>query len=105
MAQFDVYKNNGLRKAEIPLLVTVQSRRFDALKRRVVVPLVLRARAIVVEERLTPTFEIDGTAVVLYPLEIFSIALDQLGPKSGSLASEGDRIIAAIDLVISRAWG
>lgn len=105
MAQFDVHRNIGLRKVEIPLLVIVQSRRFDALGRRVVVPLVLRLRALVTEERLNPVFEIDGIEVALNPLEIFSIALDQLGPKIGSLAPEGDRIIAALDLVISRAWG
>jgi toxin CcdB len=105
MAQFDVHRNIGLRRAEIPLLVIVQSRRFDALSRRVVAPLVLRLRASGTEERLNPVFEIDGIETVLYPLEIFSIAVDQLGPKVGSLAPEGDRIIAALDLVISRAWG
>jgi len=105
MAQFDVHRNIGLRKAEIPLLVIVQSRRFDAHGRRVVVPLVLRLRAFVTEERLNPVFEIEGLSAVLYPLEIFSIAVGQLGPKVGSLAAEGDRIIAALDLVITRAWG
>jgi toxin CcdB len=105
MPQFDVHRNIGLRRVEIPLLAIIQSRRFDGLGRRVVMPLVLRSRAFVTEERLNPVFQIDGLDVVLNPLEVFSISLDQLGTKIGSLAEEGDRVIAALDLVISQGWG
>jgi len=105
MAQFDVHRNVGIHRVEIPQIVIIQSHRFDASKRRIVVPLVLRTRVIVAEQRLNPAFAVNGVETMLNPLEIFSIALDQLGPKVGSLAAEGDRIIAALDLVISRAWG
>jgi toxin CcdB len=42
--------------------------------------------------------------VVLHPLEIVSIATDQLGEKVASLAKEGDRITAAMDELLTRAW-
>ncbi len=54
---------------------------------------------------LNPIFDVDGSQVVLHPLQIVSVPFDQLGRKIGSLAAEGDRIIAALDLVVSRAWG
>jgi len=45
MPQFDVHRNAGKHKDTIPFVVVVQSSRFDAYRRRVVVPLV-RASAI-----------------------------------------------------------
>jgi len=104
MAQFDVHRNKGSHRQEIPFVVVVQSSRLGAYRRRVVVPLV-RATAIrVIEPTLNPTFQVDSTAVVLHPLELVSVPVDRLGEHVGSLAAEGDRIIAAIDVVISRAW-
>ncbi|HEV2673117.1 MAG TPA: CcdB family protein [Aliidongia sp.] len=104
MAQFDVHRNIGPQKRDLPFVVVVQSRRFDSSGRRVVVPLTPAAGISFAEGRLNPTFEVEDRLVVLHPLLIVSIALDQLGPKVGSLATEGNRIIAALDLVVSRAW-
>jgi toxin CcdB len=105
MAQFDVHRNLGPRKAEVPFVVVVQSRRLDGYGRRVVIPLVARSRVSVSEPNLNPTFTIEGDEVVLHPLEIVSVAKDRLGERVGTLEREGDRIVAAIDIVISRAWG
>lgn len=104
MAQFDVHRNVGPRRSEIPFIVVVQSRRLDDYGRRVVIPLVARSGVAAVEPSLNPTFEIDGQVVVLHPLEIVSVAVDRLGQRVGTLEADGDRIIAAIDIVISRTW-
>jgi toxin CcdB len=106
MAQFDIHRNLGARRADTPFVVIVQSRLFDDAARRVVVPLLNAAAAAPPRPTsLNPIFEVEGSKVVLHPLQIVSVPLGQLGPKVGSLAAEGDRIIAALDLVITRAWG
>ncbi len=51
-----------------------------------------------------PPFRIRGTKVVLHPLEMVSIPVDRLGEPVGSLADEGQAIIAAFDELFSRAW-
>ena len=80
MAQFDVHRNSGTHKDTIPFVVVVQSSQFDSYRRRVVVPLV-RASAIgkISYAAFNPTFKIRGTSVVLHPLEIVSVPVDQLG--------------------------
>lgn len=106
MAQFDVHRNSGRRADEIPYVVVVQSALFDEYTRRVVVPLV-RAAALgaTPNTRFNPTFKIGRTAVVLHPLEIVSVGVDKLGEPVASLATEGHRILAAVDELLSRAWG
>ena len=105
MTQFDVHKNTGRHADVIPFVVVVRSSQFDGYRRRVVVPLV---HGNVIGKAglpsLNPTFRIRGTTVVLHPLEIVSVAVDQLGPKVGTLAARGQEIIRALDEVFSRAW-
>jgi toxin CcdB len=105
MAQFDVHRNTGRHKDAIPFVVIVQSSVFNDYRRRVVVPLV-RKSAIgkLSHTSLNPTFKIRGTSVVLHPLEIVSIPIEQLGDLVGTLSEEGQRIIAALDELLSRAW-
>jgi len=105
MAQFDVHRNVGRHKDTIPFVVVVQSSQFDGYRRRVVVPLV-RASALEKMQlpHFNPRFNIRGTAVVLHPLEIVSVPIDQLGPKVASLGADGQQIIAAVDELLSRAW-
>ena len=43
VAQYDVHLNPGPMQASVPMVVLVQSSLFDNYRRRVVVPLVLRA--------------------------------------------------------------
>lgn len=45
-----------------------------------------------------------GIKVVLYPLEMVSVATEQLGEKVATLAQEGDRVVAALDELLTRAW-
>jgi toxin CcdB len=106
MAQFDVHRNSGRHADEIPYVVVVQSALFDEYARRVVVPLV-KAAAVgaTPSPRFNPTFKIGRTSVVLHPLEIVSVAADKLGAPVASLASEGNRILGALDELLSRARG
>jgi toxin CcdB len=105
MAQFDVHRNTGKHQGNIPFVVVVQSSQFDSYRRRVVVPLV-RAAAIGKIEfvAFNPTFKIRGSAVVLHPLEIVSVPVDQLGEKVGSLGADSQLIVAALDELLTRAW-
>jgi toxin CcdB len=106
MAQFDVHRNRGANRDTIPYVVVVQSAIFDGYRRRVVVPLVKKSYVDKVTlPRFNPTFTIEGTAVVLHPLELVSIATDKLGKKVHSLASEGQQIIDALDELITHAHG
>jgi len=98
MAQFDVHRNTGKHRDTIPYVVVVQSAQFDTYRRRVVVPLV-RASAIgeVSYASFNPTFKIRGTSVVLHPLDIVSVPVDQLGEVVGSLSDDSQLIVAALD--------
>lgn len=105
MAQFDVHRNMGAQRAVIPYVVVVQSQRFDKARRRVVIPLVLESAIAHQEPRLNPVFVIEGRRVVLNPLHMVSIALERMGDRVVSVNEHGDQIVAAIDLLITRAWG
>ena len=104
MAQFDVHRNVGKHKDAIPFVVVVQSTQFDGYRRRVVVPLVRKSSVGKLSHAsFNPTFKIRGTPVVSHPLEIVSVPLEQLGDVVESLSEEGQKIIAALDELLSRA--
>jgi toxin CcdB len=104
MAQFDVHRNKGRLRDSVPYFVIVQLSQFDGHWRRVVVPLVkLSASGAPAFAALNPTFTIRGTQVVLHPLDVVSIATGDLGPRVTTLREEGDRILAALDEMLSRA--
>lgn len=103
MAQFDVHRNPGRHRDRIPFVVIVQSTLYDGYRRRVVVPLVSKASlGKVVNPRFNPTFRIKGQQVVLHPLEIVSVARENLGERVDSLEEEGDEIVAALDELLTR---
>lgn len=104
MAQFDVHATQGRLRERAPYVVVIQSARFDRVLTRLVAPLViLRADA----TEVTPRLEVEGRAVFLDPLRIFAMPAISLGRKVASLADDDSsaRIIAAIDEVLSRAFG
>ena len=109
MAQFDVHRNKGSLRDSIPFVVVVQSAQFDRYRRRVVVPLVrqslLPRDTPTVGARMNPAFVVDGVPVVLHPLDMVSVALDQLGDAVGSLEQEGQVIADALDELLTRTWG
>lgn len=108
MAQFDVHLNIGKQRETIPFVVVVQSSLYDSYRRRVVIPLVRRSSlhrtAAFVDTPLNPAFTVKGIKVVLHPLEIVSVAIEQLGEKVATLAQEGGRVTAAMDELLTRAW-
>lgn len=106
MAQFDVHRNIGRHRDEIPYVVLVQSSLYDGYRRRVVVPLVRKSvLGKIGNPRFNPPFKIENIQVVLHPLEIVSIANEQLGEFVLSLRPEGDRIMDALDELLTQAWG
>ena len=109
MAQFDVHRNKGALRDSIPFVVVVQSAQFDRYRRRVVVPLVrqtiLPRDTPTVGARMNPTFVIDAVRVVLHPLDVVSVAVDQLGEVVGSLEQDGQIIADALDELLTRSWG
>ena len=103
MAQFDVHRNPGRHRDNIPFVVVVQSSLYDDYRRRVVVPLVNKSSiGKVTNPRLNPTFRIKGQSVVLHPLEIVSVANQNLGEFVDTLKEGGDTIIAALDELLTR---
>lgn len=85
-------------------MVIVQFALFDGY-RRLLVPLVHRSTLgpKMAGMRLNPCFTADGTLVVLHPLDMVSVALDQLGEHGGSLAEHGQAIADTLDEVFTRA--
>ena len=106
MAQFDLHKNKGPLKDSIPYVVVVQSSLFDGYRRRVVVPLVRRSvlSAGIAGTRMNPSFKVRGAVLVLHPLDMVSVACDQLGECVGSLAEHGQEITDARDELLTRSW-
>lgn len=106
MAQFDVHRNIGRHRDDIPYVVLVQSSLYDGYRRRVVVPLVRRSLlGKVSNPRFNPVFKIENISVILHPLEIVSAPNEQLGEFVVSLAPEGGRIADALDELLTQAWG
>jgi len=108
VAQFDVHRNPGRNRGEIPYIVVVQSARFARHPGRLALPLVTAADTPDSDLRdLSPQFRVEGVLVRLDPLQAQTVPAARLGPVVASLADDDSaiRIINAIDLVISRAWG
>lgn len=106
MAQFDVHRNTGKRSDDIPYVVLVQSSLYDSYRRRVVVPLVRKSvLGRISNPRFNPSFKIKNVSVVLHPLEIVSVPNEQLGEFVESLGQEGNRIMGALDELLTQAWG
>lgn len=106
MAQFDVHRNTGKHRDDIPYVVLVQSALYDNFNRRVVVPLVRKSvLGKVSNSRFNPSFKIENIQVVLHPLEIVSVPNALLGEYVASLSAEGGRIMDALDELLTQAWG
>jgi toxin CcdB len=109
MAQFDVHRNKGSQQASIPYVVIVQSTLFEGYKRRVVVPLLRRSAlpkpSPTAGNRMNPVFRIEKIDVMLHPLDMVSVAVEQLGERVTSLADHGQAIADALDELLTRSWG
>ncbi|MFK7997653.1 MAG: CcdB family protein [Granulosicoccus sp.] len=103
IAQFDVHKNASKKtSADFPYLLEIQSDLFEDSSRIVVIPLVHASACSEKDSTLNPEFDINALSVLLFPLDISSMDRSLLGDKITSLRMEGDRIIAALDLLFAR---
>jgi toxin CcdB len=103
LAQFDVYKNKNPRtRSTFPFLVDVQSDLLEPLGTRVVVPLTkvgpLAKKPV---SHLTPTVMFDSEAYVLITPQLAGIARSELGARAGTVSSERERILGAIDFLLT----
>jgi toxin CcdB len=53
---------------------------------------------------MNPSFKVRGSVLVLDPLDMVSVALDQLGDCVGSLAENGQEIADELDDLLTRSW-
>ena len=103
MPQFDVYRNkNPATRSAYPLLVDVQADLLDDLQTRVVIPLThaeeLLRRPLTT---LTPIVTIEGEKYLVVTPEIAGIGKSHLGACVGAIPQERDKIVAALDLLIT----
>src|SRR5262245_2455169 len=102
MCQFDVIANPFPRSRDRqPFLVELQS---DLLARNldtVVVAPLERTGSGLYADRLNPRFTMDGEAFVLITQELVTVRKSALGHSVGSIASDRDKVIAALDLLFT----
>jgi toxin CcdB len=58
-----------------------------------------------VGSRMSPVFDVKGVEVVLHPLDMVSIAVDQLDEHVAPLADSGQAIADALDELLTRSRG
>ncbi len=97
MARFDVYalKRGGA------LVVDCQADLLDELKTRVVLPLIAESEAPKPARHLNPAFNVGGERYVLMTQFLSAVEVRELGRKVGSLAEDGERVLAALDFLLT----
>lgn len=103
MSQFAVHKNKNSRtKSVFPFLVDVQSDLLEPLSTRVVIPLTkVAALAKKPVSHLTPAVSFDGDTYALMTPQLAGIARSDLGALAGSLVNEREKIMAAVDFLLT----
>jgi toxin CcdB len=103
MPQFALYRNrNPASKTRFPLLLDIQSDLLEVLATRVVVPLVLASAARTRSMRtLTPLLKFEGKDFLMLTPQVAGIPTRELGPVAGDLAGDRDKIVAAVDFLLS----
>ncbi len=101
LSDLDVHRTTGRNSRAVPFVVVVQSNRFTASARRVVVPFVAAAAFGQPASDFGPHLMIDGQHD---PLQITNIPRDILDPPALAIAGDDSRIINAMDALVSRAW-
>lgn len=96
MARFDVY-----RDPRGTLLLDCQSDILSGLNTRFVVPLLPPDKAPVAGLRLNPAFEIEGQPLVMYTQYAASVPVREMGKPIASLAADADKVVNALDMLIS----
>ena len=97
MARFDVY---ALARGRAPVVIC-QADLLDGLKTRVVVPLIAESEAPKPARRLNPVLVLGSERFVLMTQFLAAVELRELGDKVGSLASEGEAVLGALDFLLT----
>lgn len=103
MAQFDVYRNKNPATRELyPLLVDVQADLLADLQTRVVAPLT-QSRPLLKRPlaTLTPVIKVQGEDYLLVTPELAGVAKSALGARISGIREHRDKIIAALDLLVT----
>lgn len=97
MARFDIYalKRGGA------LVVDCQADLLEGLKTRVVVPLIAERAAPRPARHLNPVFAVGGQQFVLMTQFLSAVEVRELGAKVGSLESEGEVVLGALDFLLT----
>ncbi|MCU0699596.1 MAG: CcdB family protein [Myxococcaceae bacterium] len=102
MRQFDVFKNPNLRTVrEVPLLVNLQHGVLDALKTRLVAPLVPAALGGSSITWLNPIVMVKGHRYAVVMQQAGAIRTKSLGRPVDSLEAHRAALVAALDLLVS----
>ncbi|OGT83233.1 MAG: plasmid maintenance protein CcdB [Gammaproteobacteria bacterium RIFCSPLOWO2_02_FULL_61_13] len=103
MPQFAIHRNpNPATKTTAPYLLDIQSDLISDLNTRVVVPFhaaaAMKGKTLTT---LTPVFTVEGKQFVMMTPQLAGIAKKKLGAKISDLSSQRDKVIAALDLLIT----
>jgi len=103
MSQFHLYENtNKATQKTYPYFVDIQSDLLDTLNSRVVIPLTpLSTSDKSYPAHLCPTLTINDAHFALLTHQITSVSVNFLRECEGSVASNRDKIIAAIDFLVT----
>ncbi len=103
MAQFDVFQNaNKATVKQFPYLLEIQSDLFEESTRAVYIPLIDSDTLKKPDKVLNALLNVSKHKVRLFPLDIASARRDTLGPHVCNVRSDGDSIVAALDLLFAR---
>ena len=97
MARFDVF---ALRGGGTPV-VDCQADLLADLRTRVVAPLLPADKAPPPARHLNPVFEVGGERFVLMTQLLSAVEQRELGEKVATLDGEGERVLAALDFLVS----
>ena len=97
MTRFDIHMQEGKQI----LLLNCQSDYLSHLSTRFVIPLISTGSKPPIATRLNPVFNINASDYVLATNAAATLSLKHMGGVIGSLAHEQDKIIAAIDILVS----
>ena len=103
MPQFSVYRNrNPASRTRFPLLLDIQSDLLEPLATRVVVPLTTAASSRARSMRaLMPILVFEGTEYLMFTPQVAGVPVRELGPVAGDLHSDRDKIVAAVDFLLT----
>jgi toxin CcdB len=99
--QFDVVHTPvGAGRAVRPFLVSIQHNFLQSSITRVLAPLVV-TDSIKAMPRLNPALLVLGTQYLLVPDELVTLGVRQLGNAVANLEADREKIIAALDFVLT----